>query len=139
MKFTRRRVALLALIAIGALYFALFNRTPHGTKCQRSTSPDGVYMAERCLLVRIPGGNSEYVGRLFNAKSGKLLAQHTFSTPVPDLSWSSGVTYSLKPDGPVHYFGPSVGFSIGDGSDDSTYISLPPSGWDRLLAARPRL
>jgi hypothetical protein len=127
------------VVVVGVLYFGLFNHTPHGTECQKSASPDGLYVGERCLLDWVPGGSSEYVGRVLDAKNGKLLAQHTFSTPVPDLSWSSGVNYSVEPDGPLRYIGPSVGFSIGDGGDDSAYISLPPSMWDRLLAARPRL
>ncbi|EIF33867.1 hypothetical protein BCh11DRAFT_01656 [Burkholderia sp. Ch1-1] len=132
-----RMAAMGAIIAM--LYFGLFDHTSRGTECQKSTSPNGFYKAERCLLDWIPGGSSRYVGRVFDAKNGKLLAQHTFSTPVPDLSWSSGVLYSLDPDGPLRYFGATVGFSKGDGGDDSTYISLPPSRWERLLAARPRL
>jgi hypothetical protein len=139
MKLTRRRIALLAAIAIGTLYFTLFDTTPRGIRCVKSTSPDGVYIAERCALNSVAWGNPNYAGRLFDAKTGKLLAQHTFSTPVPDLSWHRAVTYSLDPNGPLLYAGPAIGFSSGDGGDDATYISLPPSSWDRLLASRPRL
>ena len=127
------------LIAIGLLYFGLFDHTPLGKKCQKSTSPDDRYVAERCLLDWVPGGNSEYVGRVFDAKTGKKLAQHTFSTPVPELRWSPGVLYSLKPESPPSYIGPSVAFSRGNADDGDSSISLPPSKWDRLLAARPRL
>jgi hypothetical protein len=132
-----KRVALCAA-AVGVLYFCLFDTTPRGIECERSASPNGAYIAERCVLHWRPGSNSDYVGRVFDAKREKKLAQHTFSTSVPDLSWSPGGTYYLDTDGPLHQFRPSVGFSRGDGGDDSTYISLPPTTWDRILAARPR-
>ncbi|MGV2289829.1 hypothetical protein AAHK20_14045 [Trinickia sp. YCB016] len=120
-----RQIATLA--AIGVLYLVLFNHTSQGTECERSTSPDGNYIAERCLLKRAPGGgNSEYVGRLFDSKNDKLLAELTLRTPVPELSWSD-------------YEGKSVSFSSGDALDNDGSISIPPSKWDRLLAARPRL
>ncbi|MFT4070211.1 hypothetical protein [Paraburkholderia sp.] len=125
MKYTFRHTASIA-VTVGMIYLFAFNHTPHGTECQSSKSPDGLYMAERCLLDRVPGGNSKYVGRLFNAQSGALLAQHTFATPVPIILWSS-------------YEGKTVLFSVGDGGGDSTYIPIPPSRWDRFLAARPRL
>ena len=121
---------------IGILYFSLFDTTPHGTECKRSTSPDGLYIAERCVLRWVPGGDSKYVGRLFDVGSGKKLAQHTFSTPVPDLSWYHSMDYSPKDNGALIHPPPSVGFSIGDGGDDATFISLPPSTWDKLLAAQ---
>ena len=79
----------------------------------------------------------EYVGRLFDASTGRKLAQRTFNTPVSQLSWSSGVQYRLKPEEPFVDVGPFVSFSVG-GGDNST-INLPPSKWDRLLAMRPRI
>ena len=111
---------------IGILYFSLFDTTPRGTECERLTSPNGLYVAERCVLRWVPRGDSKYVGRLFDAKSGRKLAQHTFSTPVPQIAW-------------FDYTDVYVSFSIGDDGDDSPYISLPPSKWDRILAARPHL
>ncbi|MFP3565316.1 hypothetical protein [Paraburkholderia sp. SIMBA_030] len=125
MKKAFRLAALLALI-FGAPYFIVFDHTPPGTDCKKSSSPDGSYTAELCMLKWYGRGNAEYVGRVFDAGSGKLLAQHTFITPVPTIMWSD-------------YEGESVLFSIGDGGDKSTYVDLPPSKWDRLLAARPRL
>jgi len=125
MKFALRHTALV-MVTIGMIYFLAFNHTPPGTECQHSKSPDGLYIAERCLLDWVPGGNSKYVGRLFDAASGHLVAQHTFATPVPTILWSS-------------HEGETVLFSVGDGGDDATYIPIPPSTWDRLLAARPRL
>jgi hypothetical protein len=127
------------VLVIGMLYFALFDHTPHGTACQKSRSPDGHYIAERCLLDWIPGGSSKYVGRLFDAKTGKKLAQNTFNTSDPDLSWSPGMYYSLGPESSYKDIGPSVGFSRGDPDDGDSGISLPPSRWDRLSAVRPRL
>ena len=111
---------------IGILYFTLLDTTPRGTECERSTSPSGLYVAERCVLRWVPRGDSKYVGRLFDAKSGRKLAQHTFSTPVPQIAW-------------FDYTDLYVSFSIGDDGDGSPYISLPPSKWDRILAARPHL
>jgi hypothetical protein len=120
-----KRAALSATV-VGVLYFVLFDTTPRGDECERSTSPDDLYIAERCVLQWVPGGDSKYVGRIFDAKSGKKLAQHTFSTPVPQIAW-------------FDYTDVYVSFSIGDDGSDSPYISLPPSKWDRLLAARPHL
>jgi hypothetical protein len=125
MKSIVRRTAILAMI-VGTLGFVLLDTTPHGTECQDSQSPDGKYSAQLCMLKWLGRGNARYVGRVFDAKSRKLVAQHTFTTPVPTISWSS-------------YEGETVLFSIGDGGDESTYVDLPPSSWNRLLAARPRL
>ncbi|WP_434108933.1 hypothetical protein [Paraburkholderia caffeinilytica] len=139
MKFLRlRAVVLVGLTVIGALYFGLFDRTPHGTECEKSSSPDGIYIAERCFLEvqSFRSGDAKYVGRLFNAESGKLLAEHTFITPVPDLFWSPGF-HSGEPI--PRYIGPSVNFSRGGEDGDGSDIPLPPSLWDRLLAARPNL
>ncbi|HIH2622737.1 TPA: hypothetical protein ACYLIB_006710 [Burkholderia cenocepacia] len=110
-----------ALIGIFA-----FDRTPQGKECRKSTSPDGIYIADLCLLTWVPGGDSRYVGRVYRAQTGRLLAQHTFNTPTPEISWNS-------------YSDAYVAFSKGDGGDDSVYIPLPPAFIDRLLAARPRL
>lgn len=139
MKITRgRAAAIVGIVVIGTLYFGMFSHTPQGTICEKSSSPDGIYIAERCFLnvQSFRSGDAKYVGRLFDATSGKLLAEHTFITPVPDLFWSPGF-HSGEPV--PQYIGPSVNFSrggeVGDGSD----ISLPPSVWDRILAARPRL
>ncbi|QIE26181.1 hypothetical protein SBC1_45460 (plasmid) [Caballeronia sp. SBC1] len=86
MKPLYKRAALCAAV-VGVLYFSLFDTTPPGTECERSTSPNGLYIAERCVVQWIPGGNSKYVGRVFDAKSRRKLAQHTFSTPVPQIAW----------------------------------------------------
>jgi hypothetical protein len=120
MKLSFKRAALFAAVVV--LYFFLIDHTPRGTECQKSTSPNGLYIAERCVLEWIPGGNSEYVGRIFDAKSGKLLVQRTFSTPVPEILWFDDV---------------SMSFSMG--GDKAAFITFPLSVWDKLLAARPRL
>ncbi|MFP3564289.1 hypothetical protein [Paraburkholderia sp. SIMBA_030] len=131
-------VMLVGLTVISALYFGLVDRTPHGTECEKSSSPDGIYIAERCFLEvqSFRSGDAKYVGRLFDAKSGSLLAEHTFISPVPDLFWSPGF-YSGEPV--PHFIEPSVNFSRGGEDGDGSDISLPPSRWDKLLAARPRL
>jgi hypothetical protein len=124
-------------LALSLFFFAVFDLTSPGSNCKRSVSPDGLYRAERCTLEWNPGGSSNYVGRLFDAKTGKLLAQRTFTTAVPDLFWSSGVSY---PDSSqtVKQIGPSVEFSRGDPDDGESGIQIPPSLWDKLLATRPR-
>lgn len=131
-------IVLAALTGIGTLYFSLCDRTPRGTECEKSSSPDGIYIAERCFLEvqSFDNGDKKYVGRLFDARSGRLLAQHTFITPVPELFWSSGF-YSGEPN--PHYIEPSVNFSRGGEDGDGSAISLPPSFWEKLMAARPRL
>lgn len=90
-----KRITLLT-VTIGTLYLLLFDQTPRGTECQKSTSPDRSYIAERCLLNWIPGGNSEYVGRVSDAETGKVLVQRSFSTPVPETLWfeSGNMTFS---------------------------------------------
>lgn len=133
-----RAAVSVGITVVVALYFGLFNHTPPGSECKKSTSPDGIYIAERCFLEvqSFRDGDARYVGRLFDAGSGKLLAEHTFITPVPDLFWSPG----FRSGEPVaHYVSPSVNFSRGGEEGDGSDISLPPSLWDRLLAARPRL
>ena len=123
-----RKIAKAIAISVATYmcYSWFFNTTPDGTECRSSTSSDGLYVAERCLLKWVPGGSSKYVGRLSDARTGKLLAQRTFSTTVPEIWWSS-------------YGERFVYFSVGDSDDGSDGIALPPSGWDRLLASRPRL
>ena len=131
-----KRAALCAAVVAG-LYFCLFDTTPHGKDCEKSISPNGVYVAELCMVHWHSRSDSDYVGRLFDAKSGKKLAQHTFSTSEPELSWSPDIDYFPKDDDVLGHLPPSVSFSRG--GDDDTGIWLPPSKWDRLLAARPHL
>ncbi|QIE26441.1 hypothetical protein SBC1_42820 (plasmid) [Caballeronia sp. SBC1] len=121
MKPILKRVVLCAAV-VGVLYFSLFDTTQHGTECHKLTSPNGIYIAERCLLQWVPGGDSKYVGRVLDAKSGKKLAQHTFSTPEPTILWFVDGTMSFS-----------------TGGDDDAFITLPASTWDKLLAARPHL
>src|ERR1700738_4943578 len=135
MKLSFNRTVIFA-VGVAVLSLCLIDHTPLGTECERSASPDVLYTAERCLLKWVPGGNSEYVGRLFDAKSGKKLAQRRFSTPAPDLMWSPHIYYSLRPETPPRYTGPSVQFSSGDPVSGNSGIFLPPSKWDKFLAAR---
>jgi hypothetical protein len=140
MKPIGKKISLICCILVaGAAYFGLLNHTPHGTECVKSTSPDGTYIAERCFLGMqgFRSDNGRYVARVFDAKSGSLLAESVFETPVPDFSWSTGFYYSdLKQ---ARYVGPAVYFQRGGEDGDGSSISLPPSTWDRLLARRPRL
>ncbi|MFM0338963.1 hypothetical protein [Paraburkholderia fungorum] len=88
--------------------------------CKKASSDGGRYIAELCLLRWNPGNDSDYVGRVYDAKDGELLAKRTFSTPAPELSW---------------WKDESVSFS--SGGDDSSWVILPPSVYDRLLARLP--
>ncbi len=88
--------------------------------CKKSLSNGGRYIAELCLLRWNPGDDSDYIGRVYDAKNGELLVKRTFSTPVPKLSW-------WKEE--------SVSFS--SGGDDSSWVVLPPSMYDRLRAKLP--
>lgn len=116
------RIALFAVV-LGGLYLCLFNRTPRGDSCVSSTSANGVYIAELCLLTWSSRDIPEYVGRLYDAKSGKMLVQSVFLTSDPEIRWfKTG----------------DLAFSRGDGGDGSGFVTLPPSSWDKLLAARPR-
>lgn len=145
---TMRRKILLtgSVVVAGTACFGLLNPTPHGTECVKSTSPDGAYIAERCFLgmQSYRSDNGRYVARLVDAKSGSILAERVFDTPVPDLSWSAGFDYSdpksAFPD-PKHprHIAPAVYFQRGGEDGDGSSISLPPSLWDRLLARRPRI
>lgn len=117
---SKKRVALFAVV-LGGLYLCLFNRTPHGDSCVSSTSTNGVYIAELCMLTWSSRDDPEYAGRIYDAKSGTMLVQRTFPTPVREITWFD--------DG-------SMSFSRG--GDEAAFIDLPPSKWDRLLAARPR-
>ena len=121
MKTIFKRLAL-GTAVIGVLYFGLFDTTPRGTECHKSTSKNGLYIAERCVLRWVPGGDSEYVGRVFDAGSGKKLVQRTFSTPEPTILW---------------FVDGAMAFS--SGGDADAFITLPASTWDKVLAARPHL
>jgi hypothetical protein len=121
MKFpSKKRIALFVVI-VGVMYWYLFNRTPHGKDCISSTSTNGIYIAELCMLRWSSRDDPEYAGRIYDAKSGKLLLQRTFPTSVPAIMWldKRGILFSV-------------------GGDEAVLIYFPPSTWDKLLAARPR-
>ena len=125
---------------VGALAVAIFlvDHTPRGKDCTQSISHDQIYMAELCVLQALPRDESTYIGRLYDAKTNKKLAQRTFSSPSPELYWSKGWCSQIGNE-PKECFGPSVVFSRGDPDTGDNSIDLPPSWWDRLLAMRPRL
>ncbi|MGF6964327.1 hypothetical protein OKW43_001332 [Paraburkholderia sp. WC7.3g] len=102
--------------------FAVFLVVAHtdsrdASECIKSTSKNGRYTAERCLLQWRGGNNPDYIGQVYDATSGKLLVRRTFSTTVPELIW-------LDDDG--------VSFSRG--GDDASFVKLPPSLYDRMMA-----
>ncbi|MGF6446710.1 hypothetical protein [Paraburkholderia youngii] len=99
------------------LLVATHTDTGNASECIKSTSKNGRYIAERCLLQWRGGNDPDYRGQVYDAVSGKLLVRRTFSTPVPELIW-------LDDEG--------VSFSRGD--DDASFVKLPPSFYDQMIA-----
>lgn len=107
-----------------------FDRSPIGKYCKKSISPDNKYYATLCdstyeRFSEQPFNIADFafVARLYDNKTGKILAITTFDSPVPDLFW--GRDY--------------VQFQKGGEDGDGSYFNLPPSLMDRILANRPRL
>lgn len=112
-----RKIAIaVAIVALGYFFFT-HRADSQAYSCIRSTSPDGRYLAEECTLDWDHGDNPKYVGRLYDAASGKLLARRTLHTPVPGITWVNN----------------SLLFS--SGGDDEDMVPLPPSPYDRFNAA----
>ncbi|KIP19773.1 hypothetical protein KY49_3279 [Burkholderia sp. MSHR3999] len=110
----------LVVAAVAALAYAWdVDRRSKADECVKSTSPDGRYVAERCLVQWRGPDDCDYVGRVYDAKSGQLLVERSFSTPVPELSWWKN----------------TVSFSRG--GDEASSVYLPPSLYDRVKALLP--
>ena len=128
------------MVLVGFIAFVLFtDHTTRGLECKESISPGDEYIAEVCGLRWVSGGQSTYVGRLYSAKTGAKLAQRVFDAPEARISWSDGVCVPDPARKTKECFGPSVGFTRGETSAGDPDIPLPPSQWDRLLAARPTI
>ena len=128
------------VVLVGFIALVVFtDHSARGIACQKSTSSDGIYIAEVCGLKWVSGGDSTYVGRLYSAKTGAKLAQRVFDAPETDLFWSDGVCARDGVNKTKECFGPSVLFIRGDPSAGDSEILLPPTLWDRLLAARPTI
>ncbi|NUY00476.1 hypothetical protein [Paraburkholderia youngii] len=109
--------AVVLAMMFAVLLVATHTDTGNASECIKSTSKNGRYIAERCLLQWRGGNDPDYRGQVYDAVSGKLLVRRTFSTPVPELIW-------LDDEG--------VSFSRGD--DDASFVKLPPSFYDRMIA-----
>ncbi|WP_322058602.1 hypothetical protein [Paraburkholderia sp. J63] len=108
---------LIAVSTLALIYFFITHRSDSkASSCVRSTSPDRLYIAEECRLDWNHRDNPEYVGRVYGAASGKLIARRTFSTPSPKIMWADNY----------------VQFQIG--GDDDDLVMLPPSLYDRINA-----
>ena len=114
------RIAGMAVLWIAVHYWIGADLRSKAHDCKKTPSHGGRYIAELCLLRWNPGNDSDYLGRVYDAKNNELLAEQTFRTPVPELQW-------WKED--------NVSFSRG--GDDSSWVILPPSLYDRLLAKLP--
>jgi hypothetical protein len=100
-------------------YFIVHHPDSEAQDCSRATSPDGQYIAELCLIWWGDSSYPEYLGRVYDSKTGELLVRRRFHTPVPELEWWKG----------------NVSFSRG--GDDASYVRLPPTLYDRLVADLP--
>ncbi len=110
----------IVIAAVAALAYAWgVDRRSKARECEKSRSPDGLYVAERCLVQWKGGNDPDYVGRVYDAKSGRLLVERSFSTPVPELSWWKN----------------TVSFSRG--GDEASEVYLPPSLYDRFKVLLP--
>lgn len=101
-------------VAVMVLLYGLDVRARHGaTECERVTS--GNYIGEVCYIPREYGA----LFRLYESKSGRLLAERTYYDPEPPhMFWHSDY---------VHY----------DITDEDGYVRLPPTWLDRLRAKLP--
>ncbi|WP_133650623.1 hypothetical protein [Paraburkholderia flava] len=113
-------LALTAAVGIAINYALDVEGRSKADECERSRSPDGQYLAERCLVQWRGGNNPDYVGRVYDARSGTLLVERSFSTPVPELFW---------------WKREAVSFSRG--GDESSTVYLPPTAYDRFKALLP--
>lgn len=115
-----RQIAILVVLGVAVNYWIGVDSRSKAHDCRKTPSDGGRYIAELCLMRWNPGGDSDYIGRVYNAKDGDLLVERTFSTPVPELSWWNEENVSFS-----------------RGGDDSSWVILPPSRYDRLLAKLP--
>lgn len=127
---SRGKKVLLAALGVWACYLWGFDRSPMGKDCYKSISPDKKYYATLCFRtyerfseVTYEDAPYNFVARLYENKTGRILAITTFNSPEPQFLW--GKDYLLLQRGGVD----------GDGSN----LDLPPSRMDRILANRPRL
>lgn len=104
----------------GGLYWLAYKPDSGASECERKISPDGRYLAEQCLISWGGRDDPDYLGRVYDAKTGTLLVRRRFSTPVPELDWFD--------DGNV---------SFSRGGDDASYVKMPPTLYDRLTAWFP--
>ena len=115
-----RRIAIVVVLGSAVKYWMDVGLRSKAHECQKKASASGRYMAELCLLQWNPGDESEYRGRVYDARNGQLLVERTFRTPVPELAW-----------------GKDENVSFSRGGDDSSLVTLPPSLYDRLTAQLP--
>ncbi len=111
---------LVAVVVIALVVdYALDIRLRSGAHdCQRKKSDDGQYVAELCLL-RDNGHDADYVGRVYDAKDGRLLVERTFDAAETELSWFNGQVSFMR------------------GGEDSNTVRLPASWIERLRARMP--
>ncbi|MBN3856570.1 hypothetical protein G3N59_24620 [Paraburkholderia sp. Ac-20340] len=111
----KKGIFLLAFLACASLYFMAGHR-PEPSDCVRSTSPDARYVAEECLLEWNHGDNPKYSGKLYDAKTGTLLAQRILHTSVPQIMWGQDAMLFER------------------GGEDENLVRLPPSFFERFSA-----
>ncbi|WP_143189357.1 hypothetical protein [Paraburkholderia lycopersici] len=120
----KKALIICTIIAAPVVSFAwlLYKPDSEASECVRATSPDGRYIAERCVISWNHLVNPLYLGRVYDSKTGELLVRRRFNTPapeVPDQWWDKD----------------EVLFSRG--GDEDAFIHLPPTLYDRLMAHLP--
>ncbi|MFD1554180.1 hypothetical protein ACFSHT_00875 [Paraburkholderia silviterrae] len=121
-KIKRVGVGILACFTLITLTSYVFDarRRARATECVNATSHNGLYRAQSCLT-GTRGNVGDYVGRLYEARTGNLVAETTFD------SMDGGVPDFMDDDHAVLF----------DGGGDSGLIYIPPSLLDRLRAKIP--
>lgn len=90
-------------------------RRAMASECIDATSHNGLYRAQSCIT-SVSGNVAFFVGRLYETRTGKLVAEATFDSM----------------DGGAPDFMPDDRAVLFEGGADSALIDIPPSLLDRL-------
>lgn len=119
-----RRVGVLVAICVVAFgvvqYVSSARKRAAARECINVTSQSGLYRAESCVT-DVNGNLVLFVGRLYDAHSGTLIARVDFDSM----------------DGGAPQFMPDESAVLFRGAGDSGEIGIPPNWRDRLRASLP--
>lgn len=122
----RRLLKCLAFVAIVVVGFNVFQYVldakarANANECYAVTSPSGLYRSESCVT-GMDGNLVFFVGKLYDAHSGKVLARTDFDSM----------------DGGEPAFMPDESATMFRGSEETGEISIPPNWLERLKAKIP--